>query len=120
VELELNGKVALVTGANRGIGAAIATELAREGMHLCLVARDSDRLAQVADSLRRMANIPVHVISADLRQPAVPVQAIAQAVAQCARLDLLGNNAGPTKRPDVFTSTDEDWQMDSRRNFTAV
>jgi 3-oxoacyl-[acyl-carrier protein] reductase len=67
-----------------------------------------------------MANIPVRIISVDLRQPALPVQAIAQAVAQCARLDLLVSNAGATKRPDFFTLTDEDWQMDSRRNFTAV
>jgi 3-oxoacyl-[acyl-carrier protein] reductase len=94
MELELNGKVALVTGANRGIGAAIATELAREGMHLCLVARDSDRLAQVADSLRHIANTQVDVVSADLREPAAPQQAIAHAVAQFGRLDLLVNNAG--------------------------
>jgi NAD(P)-dependent dehydrogenase (short-subunit alcohol dehydrogenase family) len=58
--------------------------------------------------------IPVHVISADLPQPAVPVQAIAQAVAQFARVDLPVSSAGATKRADVFTVTDEDWQMDSR------
>jgi NAD(P)-dependent dehydrogenase (short-subunit alcohol dehydrogenase family) len=110
MELELNGKVALVTGANRGIGAAIAAELAREGMHLCLVARDSDKLRQVADSLREIANITVHVVSADLRDPATPQQAIAQAVAQFGRLDLLVNNAGATKRADFFTLTEEDWQ----------
>ena len=85
MELELNGKVALVTGANRGTSAAIATELARESMHLCLVARDSDRVTHVVDSLRQIANIPVHVISADLRQPAAPAEAIAQAVAQSGR-----------------------------------
>ena len=82
MELNLNGKVALVTGANRGIGAAIAIELAREGMHLCLVARDSDRLAQVADSLRHIANKQVQVVSADLRDPVVPQQAIAHAVVE--------------------------------------
>jgi NAD(P)-dependent dehydrogenase (short-subunit alcohol dehydrogenase family) len=110
MELNLNGKVALVTGANRGIGAAIATELAREGMHVCIVARDSERLAQVADSLRHIANTQVHVVSADLRDPAAPQQAIAQAVAQFGRLDLLVNNAGATKRADFFTLTEEDWQ----------
>jgi NAD(P)-dependent dehydrogenase (short-subunit alcohol dehydrogenase family) len=47
-----------------------------------------------------------------LRLPAVPAQAIALAVAQCARIDLLLNNAGATKRPDFFTLTDEDWKKD--------
>ncbi len=109
MELDLYGKVALVTGANRGIGAAIATELAKEGMNLCIVARDSDRLSLVADSLRHIANTQVHVISADLRDPAAPQQAIAETVTQFGRLDLLVNNAGATKRADFFTLTDEDW-----------
>jgi NADP-dependent 3-hydroxy acid dehydrogenase YdfG len=102
VELDLNGKVALVTGANRGIGAAITLEFAKEGTHLCLVARDSDRLAQVAESLRRLANTPMHVVSADLRDPTAPAKAIAQVVAQFGRLDLLMNNAGVTKRANFL------------------
>jgi NAD(P)-dependent dehydrogenase (short-subunit alcohol dehydrogenase family) len=110
MELELNGKVALVTGANRGIGAAIAAELASEGMDLCLVARDSEKLQQVADNLRKTANVHVHTVSSDLRDPAAPNQAIAQAVAQFGRLDLLVNNAGATKRADFFTLTEADWQ----------
>ena len=110
MELELNGKVALVTGANRGIGAAIAAELAREGMHLYLVARDSAKLHDVADSLVKTANIDVQVFSADLRDPDAPRQAIAAAVGHFGRLDLLVNNAGATKRADFFTLTEEDWQ----------
>ena len=110
MELELNGKVALVTGANRGVGAAVATELSKEGVHLCLVARDPDRLRDVAAGLKQTANIDVQVFSADLRDPAAPQQAIAQAVAHYGRLDLLVNNAGATKRADFFSLTDEDWQ----------
>ena len=110
MELELNGKVALVTGANRGIGAAIAAELAREGMHLCLVARDSVKLQEVADSLVKTANINVQVFPADLRDPEAPGQAVAAAVGHFGRLDLLVNNAGATKRADFFTLTEEDWQ----------
>jgi NAD(P)-dependent dehydrogenase (short-subunit alcohol dehydrogenase family) len=108
MELDLNGKVALVTGANRGIGAAVAAELAREGMHLCLVARDLDKLREIADRLNNSANI--QVISADLRDPAAPRTAIAEAVAHHGRLDLLVNNAGATKRADFLTLTEEVWQ----------
>lgn len=110
MELGLAGKVALVTGANRGIGAAIAAELANEGMNLCLVARDSDKLEQVADSLRKKANIKVHIVSADLRDPAAPGDAVVRAVNELGRLDLLVNNAGATKRADFFTLTEDDWQ----------
>jgi NAD(P)-dependent dehydrogenase (short-subunit alcohol dehydrogenase family) len=109
MELELNGKVALVTGANRAIGAAIATELAREGMGLCLVARDSDKLQAVAERLIQAANINVQILTADLRDPAAPQQAIAATVGQFGRLDLLVNNAGATKRADFFTLTEQDW-----------
>lgn len=110
MELELNGKVALVTGANRGIGAAIAAELAREGMHVCLVARDPVKLQEVADSLVKTANIGAQVFPADLRDPEAPARAVAAAVGHFGRLDLLVNNAGATKRADFFTLTEEDWQ----------
>jgi NAD(P)-dependent dehydrogenase (short-subunit alcohol dehydrogenase family) len=110
MELALDGKVALVTGSNRGIGAAIAAELAREGVHLCLVARDSDKLRETAGCLRQTANVTAHTVSADLRDPATPQQAIAEAVAQFGRLDLLVNNAGATRHADFFALTDEDWQ----------
>jgi NAD(P)-dependent dehydrogenase (short-subunit alcohol dehydrogenase family) len=110
MDLELNGKVALVTGGNRGIGAAVAAELAREGMHLCLVARDLAKLHEVADTLTKTANVSVQVLPADLRDPAASQQAIAEAVGHFGRLDLLVNNAGATKRADFFTLTEEDWQ----------
>ena len=53
MDLNLTGKTALVTGASRGIGAAIAQELAREGVHVCLAARDRTRLDEVAAEHRR-------------------------------------------------------------------
>ena len=53
MDLNLGGKTALVTGASRGIGASIAQELAREGVHVCLAARDRARLDEVAAEHRR-------------------------------------------------------------------
>ena len=110
MELHLNGKVALITGASRGIGAAVAIELAREGMQVCLVARDQSKLHEVAASLTNSTGVQVQTLVADLRDPAEPARVVADAVARFGQLDLLVNNAGATKRADFFTLTEEDWQ----------
>jgi len=110
MELQLNGKVALITGASRGIGAAVAVELAREGMHVCLVARDQSKLQEVATSLTNSTGVQVQTLAADLRDPAEPARVVADAIGRFGQLDLLVNNAGATKRADFFTLTEEDWQ----------
>ena len=109
MELGLNGKVALVTGSNRGIGAAIAMELASEGVHLCLVARDLAKLNEVASAVRDAANVRAVVYAADLREPAAAAAAVKTATDAFGKLDILVNNAGATKRADFFTLTDEDF-----------
>ena len=110
MELGLNGKVALVTGASRGIGAAIAGELTREGVHVCLVARDQAKLEEVAAGLSNTGSVRTAVHATDLRAPAAAAAAVQAAVAAFGRLDILVNNAGATKRADFFTLTEEDWQ----------
>jgi 3-oxoacyl-[acyl-carrier protein] reductase len=110
MELGLDGKVALVTGASRGIGAAIALELAREGVHLCLVARDLAKLNEVAGAVRAIANVRTTVHATDLRDPAAGDAAVKAATDAFGRLDILVNNAGATKRADFFTLTEADWQ----------
>jgi NAD(P)-dependent dehydrogenase (short-subunit alcohol dehydrogenase family) len=105
VDLDLAGKVALVTGASRGIGRAIAEALSAEGMSVALVARSANLLAEVAAGLPT----PSLVHAADLRDPAAPASAVVAALARFGRLDLLVNNAGATKRGDFLTLTDDDW-----------
>ncbi len=110
MELGLNGKVALITGASRGIGGAIAAEFAREGVHVCLVARDVSKLNEVAAGITNNAAVKTAVHAADLRDPAAAPAAIEAAIKAFGRLDILVNNAGATKRADFFTLTEEDWQ----------
>jgi NAD(P)-dependent dehydrogenase (short-subunit alcohol dehydrogenase family) len=109
MDLGLNGKIALITGANRGIGAAIAVELAKEGVHVCLVARDLAKLNEVAATISATANVRAVVHAADLREPAAAADAVQVAIDTFGRLDILVNNAGATKRADFFTLTDEDF-----------
>lgn len=109
MELGLEQKVALVTGASRGIGAAIASELAAEGMHVCLVARDAAAMEAVAAGLTTKNSIQASIHAADLRQPDAASVAVGAAVARFGRLDLLVNNAGATKRADFFALTEDDW-----------
>ena len=111
MELNLRGKTALVTGASRGIGASIAQELAREGVRVCLAARDQSKLDEVAGSIAAISGSNrTAVIAGDLRQPATAQAAVEAAVAAFGRLDILVNNAGATKRADFFALTEDDWQ----------
>lgn len=105
MNLQLTNKVAIVTGASRGIGQAIAQELANEHMRLVLVARSEDLLKQLAASIGTESL--VHV--ADLRQPNAAADVIAAAVQRFGSIDLLVNNAGATKRGDFLEMTDADW-----------
>lgn len=110
MDLNLSGKTALVTGASRGIGAAIARELAREGVHVCLAARDKAKLDEVASSITAISGSNrTTVIAGDLRQPAAAKDAVDAAVAAFGRLDIVVNNAGATKRGNFFALTDADF-----------
>ncbi len=106
MELQLGNKVAIVTGASRGIGRAIAGELAREKMRLVLVARTENLLREVAAS----TGCECLVHTADLREPAAAGKVVAAAMERFHRIDLLVNNAGATKRGDFLELSDADWE----------
>ena len=106
MDLQLADKVAIVTGASRGIGRAIAQTLGGEGMRLVVAARSRDQLEDLAASLKPGRCLPVAV---DLREPDAPAAVVAAAVAHFGRLDLLVNNAGATKRGDFLTLSEPDW-----------
>ncbi|MBN3803271.1 SDR family oxidoreductase [Paraburkholderia sp. Ac-20336] len=110
MELNLKDKVAIVTGANRGIGAGVARQLAQEGMQLALVARDAAKLDATAAALREHSGVDVLTVACDLRERTAASAVVEQTLARFGRLDLLVNNAGATQRGDFFELTDDDWQ----------
>jgi 3-oxoacyl-[acyl-carrier protein] reductase len=105
MDLQLAGKVAIVTGASRGIGQAIAQTLAAEGMRLVLAARSREALDALAASLPTECLVQ----AVDLREPQAPGAVVSAAVARFGQLDLLVNNAGATKRGDFMALPDADW-----------
>ncbi len=90
MDLNIQGRTALVTGASRGIGLAIAKTLGAEGCNLHLAARSEEGLRQAADEITGAHGVEVCVHPSDLSQPEA-VAALGQA---CAEVDILVNNAG--------------------------
>lgn len=90
---KLNGKVALITGSNRGIGKGIAEAFASEGAALILMARDESRLQQTADALREQG-AKVLAIAADVTDEKQVKEVFQKSIEQFGRLDILVNNAG--------------------------
>lgn len=105
MDLQLNGKVGIVTGASRGIGRAIAQTLAAEGMQPVLVARSKDLLEELARSLPTESLVQ----AVDLRLPDAPAQIVSATLERFGGLDLLVNNAGATVRGDFLKLSDADW-----------
>ena len=105
MDLQLVGKVAIVTGASQGIGRSTAETLASEGMRVVLVARSRDKLDQVAAS----CGTECLVHAADLRDPEAPAAVVASTMERFGQLDVLVNNAGATRRGDFLALPDADW-----------
>lgn len=110
MDFGLKGKGAVVTGASRGLGAAIAGVLAGEGMDVVLVARDRKALDAGAAALRARHGVNAIVHVADLTSAAAVESAAQAAATALASVDVLVNCAGATKRGDFFKLTDADWE----------
>jgi 3-oxoacyl-[acyl-carrier protein] reductase len=105
---DLQNKVALVTGASRGIGRGIALELAAAGCDLLLTARDRDALEAIAQCIRSLGR-RAEIHGTDLRGESEPARLTSLAKDRFGRLDILVNNAGANRRGDFFALTDADW-----------
>jgi NAD(P)-dependent dehydrogenase (short-subunit alcohol dehydrogenase family) len=104
MERRFNGKTAIVTGANRGIGRAIAARLSSEGAQVVLCARDANLLEQAAKEIEHAAPLSV-----DLREADAAKRVVDFTLQTFGQVDIVANNAGATKRGDFLKLTDEDW-----------
>jgi 3-oxoacyl-[acyl-carrier protein] reductase len=111
MELGLEEKVAVVTGSSKGIGKAIAVELAREGCRVALAARGDKDLEEAAEDIRRSGSSgDVLAVAADVTKADEVERLIEETVARFATVDILVNNAGGTGRRSHFHElSDEEW-----------
>ena len=109
MDLGLNGKAALVTGASLGIGRAIAEELAREGVHVAICARRAGPLEEARAAIESAGGEAV-ALSGDMAAKADVERIVADAAAQLGGLDILVNNAGDAALGHTVEDADEVWQ----------
>jgi len=113
MDLELKGRTALVTGASMGIGRAIATLFAKEGMRIAVVARRRNLL----EELQAQCGVPLVIIEQDFLQEGAPEKIAQAALAGLGSVDILVNNAGGSRR-FTLESTEEQWAEAITLNFT--
>jgi len=103
---DLSGKVALVTGANTGIGQGIAVALAKAGADIVLTARrDPSETRELVEA----EGVRAHVVMADLSSTEPCERIVSETVEAFGRLDILVNNAGIIRRNDAVDFSEEDW-----------
>ncbi len=111
MDLQLTGKVALVTGSSRGLGLASARALAAEGCRICLCARGEQTLQEAAAGLRRDAGEEsIHAVAADLTSPGGVELLFDSLLARFGGIDILVNNLGLARGAGITDTTDAEWQ----------
>ena len=105
----LNGKVAVITGASRGIGRAIALALAGQGAAVVVSGRSAEALEQLAGEVRAQGGAAL-AVAGDVANSADADRLIEQTVAAFGKVDILVNNAGITRDGLLMRMKDEDWE----------
>jgi len=119
MDLQLEGRTALVTGASMGIGRAIARLLAREGVRCALVARREALLRELAAEIAREQNPAPSVIVQDIMEEDAAERIRDRALAALGKVEVLVNCAGGS-RPLPIDAGEERWQEAITLNFTRV
>jgi 3-oxoacyl-[acyl-carrier protein] reductase len=119
MDLQLEHRTCLVTGASRGIGHGIAKVLAGEGCRIAIVARRAGLLHELADEIAAAGDTRPLVLAEDLTVEGTTERIANRVLAEFGGLDVLVNNAG-SSRPVPWNATDEQWREGMRLNFELV
>jgi NAD(P)-dependent dehydrogenase (short-subunit alcohol dehydrogenase family) len=111
VDLGLRGKKAIVTGGSKGLGRAIAEELAQEGADVAICARNAEQVDRAGTELKEFGTT-VYAAAADVTLPEQVTSFVQAAAGALGGIDILVNNAGRARPGNFEALTDEDWQGD--------
>jgi len=117
--MQLKDKTALITGAGRGIGRAVALSFAREGCHVVLAARSRDELDEVAREVTA-CGVRALVIPCDVGVPEQVAATVRETLENFGQVDILVNNAGFACFKPVWELTPEDWRLSLEINVTSA
>jgi len=117
--MSLAGKIAIVTGANRGLGRAVAERLAATGTAVAVCARDIAAAQKVVTELPRTAN-PSLAVTLDVTSTSSCEAAVAKVLAEFGRIDILVNNAGVTRDALMLRMGEDDWDLVLDTNLKGV
>jgi len=119
MDLELNGRVTIITGCSVGIGREVAKVLAGEGVQTVVIARRDALLQTLQDEVVAAGGPRPLAMALDVTDPRTPQAVVEHTLAQFGRLDILINNAGGS-RPTAVDAPDAVWEESWTLNFTAV
>ena len=116
MDLGLQEKVAIVTGASRGIGKGIALGLAEEGCDVALCARGEETLRETADEIEERG-VRALAVPMDITEPGTAESFVEETVRRLGGIDILVGNVGGNRRKPFVETTDEDWEAILDLNF---
>jgi 3-oxoacyl-[acyl-carrier protein] reductase len=117
--MNLSGRTALITGASQGIGRACARKLASSGARVALLARNQEKLEEVAREIASLGVSPL-VAAADLEDEAQIQKAVKTVLGEFGKLDILVNNAGITRDQLLLRMKRADWDKVLNTNLTSA
>lgn len=120
MKFDLSGKVAIVTGSSRGIGAGIAQMLAVQGAKVVVNHRNSPEGAEEVVTAIKSGGGEAVMIQADVAQSSEAQRLIKETIDSFGQIDILVNNAGTTRDTLLMTMKDEDWDLVLRTNLSST
>ncbi|MCR4783604.1 MAG: 3-oxoacyl-[acyl-carrier-protein] reductase [bacterium] len=116
----LEGSTAVITGAGRGIGKAIAEKLAEAGARVALIARTQSQIEQTAAEIEQKYHVEAKAFAADLGDPQQIASLFTNIYNEFGHIDILVNNAGITRDNILLRMKDEDWEQVLDVNLRSV